>query len=51
MGRRDQVIVQSMKFIATSNAIELVGAKPVFIDCNLETLITIQLYSVYYSWK
>jgi dTDP-4-amino-4,6-dideoxygalactose transaminase len=30
-----------MRFIGTTNAIEQVGAKPVFIDCNSETFINI----------
>jgi len=35
----DEVIVPAMTFIATANVVELVGAKPVFIDCDPETLL------------
>jgi perosamine synthetase len=34
----DEVITQSLTFIATCNAIRYCGAEPVFIDVNLETL-------------
>jgi UDP-4-amino-4-deoxy-L-arabinose-oxoglutarate aminotransferase len=35
----DEVIVPAMTFIATANVVELVGAKPVFIDCDPDTLL------------
>jgi UDP-4-amino-4-deoxy-L-arabinose-oxoglutarate aminotransferase len=39
IGKGDEVIVPSMTFIATANVVELVGAKPVFIDCDPKTLL------------
>ena len=33
----DEVIVPSVTHTATAHAVELVGAKPVFVDCELET--------------
>ena len=41
IGPGDEVIVPAMTFIATANVVELVGAKPVFIDCDSETLLII----------
>jgi len=38
IGPGDEVIVPAMTFIATANVVELVGAKPVFIDCDPDTL-------------
>jgi len=39
IGPGDEVIVPAMTFIATANVVELVGAKPVFIDCDPNTLL------------
>jgi len=39
IGPGDEVIVPAMTFIATANVVELVGAKPVFIDCDPVTLL------------
>ena len=39
IGPGDEVIVPAMTFVATANVVELVGAKPVFIDCDPETLL------------
>jgi UDP-4-amino-4-deoxy-L-arabinose-oxoglutarate aminotransferase len=39
IGAGDEVIVPAMTFIATANVVELVGAKPVFIDCDPDTLL------------
>jgi UDP-4-amino-4-deoxy-L-arabinose-oxoglutarate aminotransferase len=39
IGPGDEVIVPAMTFISTANVVELVGAKPVFIDCEPETLL------------
>lgn len=33
----DEVIVPAQTHVATAHAIEIVGAKPIFIDCELET--------------
>jgi aminotransferase in exopolysaccharide biosynthesis len=38
VGRDDEVITQPLTFIATANAIIYTGAKPVFVDVDLETL-------------
>jgi dTDP-4-amino-4,6-dideoxygalactose transaminase len=37
IGPGDEVIVPAFSYIATANVVELVGAKPVFIDINLDT--------------
>jgi UDP-4-amino-4-deoxy-L-arabinose-oxoglutarate aminotransferase len=39
IGPGDEVIVPTMTFIATANVVELVGAKPVFVDCDPDTLL------------
>lgn len=38
IGRGDEVIVPDMTFIATANAVEMTGAKPVLVDINPKTL-------------
>ena len=35
----DEVIVPAMTFVATANVVEIVGAKPVFVDCDPDTLL------------
>lgn len=37
IGEGDEVIVPAYSYIATANVVELVGAKPVFVDIQLET--------------
>lgn len=37
LGPGDEVIVPAQTHTATAHAVELVGAKPVFVDCELET--------------
>ena len=37
IGPGDEVIIPALSYIATANVIELVGAKPVFVDVNLQT--------------
>jgi perosamine synthetase len=37
IGRGDEVIVPAFSYIATANVVELVGAKPVFVDIDLAT--------------
>src|SRR5579875_3192071 len=37
VGPGDEVIVPSLSFIATANAVRYVGAEPVFVDVDLET--------------
>ena len=34
IGKHDEVIVPSLTYIASVNAISYVGAKPIFIDCE-----------------
>ena len=34
----DEVITQSLSFVATANAISYCGAKPIFVDVNANTL-------------
>jgi perosamine synthetase len=38
IGPGDEVIVPNFTFIASANAVEMVGAKPVFVDINVNTL-------------
>lgn len=35
----DEIIIPAMTFVATANVVELVGAKPVFVDVNPDTLL------------
>lgn len=37
IGKGDEVIVPAFSFMATANVVELVGAKPVFVDIDIET--------------
>lgn len=39
IGPGDEIIVPAITFIATSNVVELLGAKPVFVDVDPETLL------------
>ncbi|HVW25548.1 MAG TPA: DegT/DnrJ/EryC1/StrS family aminotransferase [Polyangiaceae bacterium] len=39
IGLGDEVIVPAMTFVATANVVELVGAKPVFVDVDPGTLL------------
>lgn len=36
--KKDEVITQSLSFIATANAISYIGAKPIFLDVDKKTL-------------
>jgi perosamine synthetase len=36
--REDEVITQALTFIATANAISYIGANPIFLDVDLETM-------------
>jgi len=36
--RDDEVITQALTFVATTNAISYIGAKPIFLDVDLDTL-------------
>ena len=35
IGKGDEVIVPAQTHTATAHAVELSGAKPIFVDCNL----------------
>lgn len=37
IGTGDEVIVPALSYIATANVVELVGAKPIFVDINIDT--------------
>lgn len=39
IGPGDEVIVPAMTFVATANVVELVGAKPIFVDVDRSTLL------------
>jgi len=39
IGPGDEVIVPAMTFVATANVVEMVGAKPVFVDVDPRTLL------------
>ena len=47
VGANDLVITQPLTFVATCNAISYLGAEPIFIDVDRETL---GLSPVYGSW-
>tara|TARA_R110000744_G_scaffold124539_2_gene230091 strand:+ start:2529 stop:3674 length:1146 start_codon:yes stop_codon:yes gene_type:complete len=34
----DEVLVPNFTFIASANAVEMIGAKPIFVDINIDTL-------------
>jgi aminotransferase in exopolysaccharide biosynthesis len=38
VGRDDEVITQPLTFIATCNAIDYCGAKPIFVDVDIDTM-------------
>lgn len=38
VGKDDEVITQPLTFVATANAISYCGAKPIFVDVDLDTL-------------
>ena len=37
VGPGDEVIIPAFSYIATGNVVEIVGAKPIFIDIDLDT--------------
>ncbi len=37
IGSGDEVIVPAFSYVATANVVELVGAKPIFVDIDIET--------------
>ncbi len=39
IGPEDEVILPSFTFVATANAVEYVGAKPVFVDIDINTFV------------
>ena len=42
VGRGDEVIVPNFTFIASANAVEMCGAKPVFVDINKDLQINVK---------
>ena len=38
MEKNDEVITQSLTFVATCNAISYLGAHPVFLDVDIDTM-------------
>ena len=46
IGRGDEVIVQNVTFIASGNSVEMVGAKPVFVDIKAPDDMTLDLKKV-----
>lgn len=38
MERDDEVLTQALTFIATCNALSYIGAHPVFIDVDMDTM-------------
>jgi aminotransferase in exopolysaccharide biosynthesis len=38
VGKNDEVITQALSFVATPNAISYTGAKPIFLDVDLDTM-------------
>ncbi len=38
IGRGDEVLLPSFTFVATANAVEYTGARPIFVDIDLDTL-------------
>jgi len=46
IGRGDEVIVQDLTFIASGNAVEMVGAKPVYVDIKNYDDMTLDLERV-----
>ena len=37
IGRGDEVVIPAFSYIATANVVELVGAKPIFVDIDIDT--------------
>ena len=37
LGKGDEVIVPAQTHISTAHSVELTGAKPIFVDCDLKT--------------
>ena len=37
IGKGDEVIIPAFSYMATANVVELVGAKPIFVDINIKT--------------
>ena len=46
IGAGDEVLVQNVSFIASANAIEMVGAKPVFVDLPSYNDLTLDLNAI-----
>jgi perosamine synthetase len=49
--RGDEVITQPLTFIATCNAISYIGAKPVFVDVDLDTGLESGFFTIFFGSK
>ena len=49
IGPEDEVIVPDFTFIASANAVEMCGAKPVFVDINIDDLQNLNLVHALFS--
>ena len=43
IGPGDEVIIPAFSYIATANVVELVGAKPIFVDIEIESFAIVEI--------